>query len=346
MGEGMGKMRKFKLSDNLLWILFFMLILMVLLLSYAEYGLYLIIDILGLNISPAVTFINESYTLFLADVIVLVIVCLVVKKNRFILRSFLPKGKGKDHKLLVIEDSYEPSQENTVRNLLIGLLLGFLSNFVCVLCAILHADIKLYPDFSIGMIPTLLYALLMVFIQSSSEELWCRGFMYERICIHYPLWVAVLVNGVFFGLLHIFNNGVTVLSIVSIVICGFSYSLLRWYTGSIWTVMGIHTMWNFTQNFIFGLPNSGLVSEVSIFRMDAVNGVSNLIYDYGFGVEGAIPAVVADSLLGIVCLILAKKTGRLGELRLSYEKKAASSGQEKPLDSSPCQLVRGNASSP
>ena len=331
----MGKMRKFKLSDNLLWILFFMLILMVLLLSYAEYGLYLIIDILGLNISPAVTFINESYTLFLADVIVLVIVCLVVKKNRFILRSFLPKGKGKDHKLLVIEDSYEPSQENTVRNLLIGLLLGFLSNFVCILCAILHGDIKLYPDFSIGMIPTLLYALLMVFIQSSSEELWCRGFMYERICIHYPLWVAVLVNGVFFGLLHIFNNGVTVLSIVSIVICGFSYSLLRWYTGSIWTVMGIHTMWNFTQNFIFGLPNSGLVSEVSIFRMDAVNGVSNLIYDYGFGVEGAIPAVVADSLLGIVCLILAKKTGRLGELRLSYEKKAASSGQEKPLDSSP-----------
>ena len=97
----------------------------------------------------------------------------------------------------MIEDSYEPSQENTVRNLLIGLLLGFLSNFVCILCAILHGDLKLYPDFSIGMIPTMLYALLMVFIQSSSEEFWCRGFLYERICIHYPLWVAVIVNGFF-----------------------------------------------------------------------------------------------------------------------------------------------------
>ena len=328
-------MRKSKFSDNLLWILLLTIILLVFLVSYAEYGLYLMIHDLGPDISPAVTFINETYTTFLADVIVLVIVCLVVKKNRFILRSFLPKGKGKSHKLLVIEDSYEPSQENTVRNLLIGLLLGFLSNFVCVLCAILHADIKLYPDFSIGMIPTMLYALLMVFIQSSSEEFWCRGFLYERICIHYPLWVAVIVNGIFFGLLHLFNDGVTVLGIVGIVVCGLSYSLLRWYTGSIWTVMGIHTMWNFTQNFIFGLPNSGLVSAVSIFHMDAVNGVSNLVYDYGFGVEGAIPAVVADSLLGIVCLILAKKTGRLGELRLSYEKKVASSGQEKPFDSSP-----------
>lgn len=100
-------------------------------------------------------------------------------------------------------------------------------------------------------------------------------------------------------------------------------------------VMGIHTMWNFTQNFIFGLPNSGLVSAVSIFHMDAVNGVSNLVYDYGFGVEGAVPAVVVDSLIGIVCLILAKRTGRLGELRMSYEKKAASAGQEKLSDSSP-----------
>ena len=175
-------MRKSKFSDNLLWIVF-LTIMLVFLVSYAEYGLYLMIHDLGPDISPAVTFINENYTPFLADVIVLVIVCLVVKKNRFILRSFLPKGKGKDHKLLVIEDSYEPSQENTVRNLLIGLLLGFLSNFVCILCAILHGDIKLYPDFSIGMIPTMLYALLMVFIQSSS--------------IHYPLWVAVIVNGFF-----------------------------------------------------------------------------------------------------------------------------------------------------
>ena len=250
-----------------------------------------------------------------------------MKKNRFILRSFLPKGVGKDHKILVVEDTYEATQENTAQKLLIGLLLGFLTNFACILCAMIHGDIKLYLDVSASMIPVFIYAFIMVFIQSTSEELWCRGFMYERINIHYPLWVSILVNGIFFGLLHAFNPGVSVMAIVGIAICGVSYSIVRWYTGSIWIPMGIHTMWNFTQNFIFGLPNSGLVSEASIFHLDAANGVSNLIYDYGFGVEAAIPALVVDALLGVVCLLLARRDGRLSELTMSYEKRAALADQ-------------------
>ena len=214
---------------------------------------------------------------------------------------------------------------------MLGLLLGFVTNFFCIACAMVHGDIKLIFDFSASQIPVILYGFLMVFIQSSSEEMWCRGFMYERILIHYPLWVAVLINGIFFGLLHIFNPGVSVMAILGIVICGFSYSLLRWYTGSIWITMGIHTMWNFTQNFIFGLPNSGLVSEVSVFNLDAVNAVSNLIYNYEFGVEAAIPALVVDALIGVVCIILAKRNGRLGELNMSYEKIAAAKAAENSM---------------
>ena len=71
----------------------------------------------------------------------------------------------------------------------------------------------------------------------------------------------------------------------------------------------------------------GLVSEVSIFHLDAANGVSNLIYDYGFGVEAAIPALIVDALLGIVCLLLARRDGRLSELTMSYEKRAALADQ-------------------
>jgi hypothetical protein len=104
-----------------------------------------------------------------------------------------------------------------------------------------------------------------------------------------------------------------------LIICGLAYSLLCWYSGSIWTCFGIHTMWNFTQNFIFGLPNSGLVSECSIFHLDAANGISNWIYSYEFGVEGAVPAVFIDLLLAASILYLAKKNGRLEELKMSRE---------------------------
>ncbi len=325
MEEIKEKKRRFK-GNNLLWILFLVMALYIILSSLPAGLIDRLLAPMGAD-SPAIAFINYYYAYTVSPLILLFIVCAVVKKNHFILRSFLPKGACRDHRIEVVEDTYEASQENTWKNLLLGLFLGFLTNAACILCATIHGDLRFSLDAGIAMLPIFLYALLMVFIQSSSEELWCRGYLYERICIHYPLWLAVLVNGVFFGLFHIFNDGVTVLAIVDITLCGFSYSLVRWYTGSIWIVMGMHTMWNFTQNFIFGLPNSGLVSEVSIFRVDAMNAVSNLIYDYDFGVEGALPSVLTEIALCVIVLLLAKKEGRLGELRMSYEKKAALAAQ-------------------
>ena len=221
----------------------------------------------------------------------------ITKRNRFIFRSFLPKSPG-----------------NTITRLLQGLLVGFVMNFGCIVCALAVGDIKLFLNFTITQIPFYLFALVCVFVQSSAEELWTRGFMYERINVHYPLWVAILVNGVFFALMHVFNPGAGFLPILDIAICGLSFSLAKWYTGSIWFPMGIHTAWNFTQNYLFGLPNSGLVSEASVFGLDAANARGSLIYDVQFGVEGALPAVFADLILGVVCLLLAAKKGRLGEL--------------------------------
>lgn len=313
--------------DNIVWIIFLFVVMYV----FASSLVGEVISLLTKNLwktSPGMHFINEYYTDTIGAVLFLVVYCLIFKKNRFILRSFLPAGKGRDHRILVVEDTYEPTQNNTSKTLLLGLLIGFAGNFFCIACALMHGDIKLIFDFSVSQIPVLLFGFLMVFVQSSSEEMWCRGFMYERIIIRYPVWVAVIVNGVFFGLLHVFNDGVNVLAITSIIVCGISYSLVRWYSGSIWMVMGIHTMWNFTQNFLFGLPNSGLVSEFSVFHLDAANGTSNLIYDYAFGVESTVTAVFTDALIGIIVLLLAKKNGRLGELKMSYGKMAAVTEEE------------------
>ena len=200
-----------------------------------------------------------------------------------------------------------------------GLLLGFLTNFFCILCALIHGDIKLYPDFSASQVPLMIFALVSVFFQSTSEELWCRCFLYDRINVHYPLWMAIVINGSLFGLMHLANPGMSALALADLIICGVSYSMLRWYSGSIWTCFGIHTMWNFTQNFLFGLPNSGLVSEASVFHLDAATGISNWIYSYEFGVEGGAPAVFIDLLLAVAIIILAKRDGRLGELLESRE---------------------------
>ena len=206
--------------------------------------------------SNALVFVNTYYMPILASCVFFVLMCLIIKKNRFMLEIIKPTR-----------------EKRSMSKLGTGILLGFLMNFFCIVCALLHGDIKLYFDFSAAQIPVMIWAFIGVFFQSTSEELWCRCFMYERINVHYPLWVAIVVNGVVFGALHSFNDGITWLAMADLIICGLSFSLLRWYSGSIWTCFGIHTMWNFTQNFIFGMPNSGLISEASIFHMDAVNAV-------------------------------------------------------------------------
>ena len=254
--------------------------------------------------SAGLLFVNEFYAPLFASCLFFVVMCLLVKKNRFMIGIVRPTRDGRSMKMLGF-----------------GILLGFLTNFFCILCALLHGDIKLYLDFSAAEIPLMIYAFICVFFQSTSEELWCRTFMYERLNVHYPLWVAIVVNGTVFGLLHSFNTGITVLAMADLIICGLAYSLLRWYSGSIWTCFGIHTMWNFTQNFLFGLPNSGLVSEASVFHLDASTGISNLFYSYEFGVEGAVPAVFIDLVLAGVIIYLAKRDGRLHELLESRESK-------------------------
>ncbi|MDO4870019.1 MAG: type II CAAX endopeptidase family protein [Bacillota bacterium] len=250
------------------------------------------------SLSDPMNFVVGLYLLTLPSFLFIYVYTAITKRNRFIFRSFLP-GYG----------------NNKFSMLLKGLLVGFIMNFGCIVCALACGNIKLFLNFYIDEIPFYLFALFCVLIQSASEELWCRGFMYERINVRYPLRVAILVNGVFFAALHLLNPGVGALPIIDIAICGLAFSVAKWYTGSIWFPIGIHTAWNFTQNLLFGLPNSGLVSEVSIFGLDAANARSSLMYDVNFGVEGAIPAVAADAILGIVCLILAARKGRLGELK-------------------------------
>ena len=275
------------------------------------------------NPSAGLSFVLEYYTPLLVSCIFFIILCLIVKKNRFMLKSIKPSREGKSMKMLWI-----------------GLLLGFLTNFFCILCALIHGDIKLYLDFSASQIPLMIFALVSVFFQSTSEELWCRCYLYERINVHYPLWIAIVINGTLFGLLHLGNPGISALALADLIICGLSYSMLRWYSGSIWTCFGIHTMWNFTQNFLLGLPNSGLVSEASVFHLDAATGISNWVYSYEFGVEGGVPAIFIDVLLMVVILILAKRDGRLGELLESRESRGempAANTKEEPVAELPAE---------
>ena len=196
---------------------------------------------------------------------------------------------------------------NRIPELVIGLLVGFGMNGILILFAIMHGDIHLYFDrFSIGAFVLLFVA---VFIQSAAEEIMCRGFIYHRILRTYrgQFLAAALINGIFFGLIHMSNNGATPIAIIDIMICGIEYSAMVYYFDSVWMAMGAHAGWNFTQSILAGLPNSGNVFPYSIFRLDAATATNSFFDDVGFGVEGTIPSIIIELVVLVLIIVIGRK---------------------------------------
>ncbi len=217
------------------------------------------------------------YVLFIGIWAIVLLHMLIWKKNRPIFKALWTGSPG-----------------NNIKMFLIGFFFfGMFLNALCAFAALLNKDIFL--SFCCFEPLPLLWILFCVFVQSSAEELLCRGFMYQRLRKSYENpWVAIIGNSVFFGVLHLFNAGVTPLAIVNIIAVGILYSIMVYCGNSIWCAMAAHTAWNFTQNIIFGLPNSGSVVPYSIFMLDASTARDSLFYNVGFGVEGT---VFADILL-------------------------------------------------
>lgn len=226
---------------------------------------------------------------FLGYWIIAFVYLLLVKSDKPILRAFGREPRG-----------------NTVKMALWGLLIGLGLNALCVGIAVFHGDIQL--SFSSLPVLKLLLVFLSVLVQSGGEELLCRGVLYQRLRKGYRNpWVAILVNPIVFVLMHILNPGVTVWAVLSIYLVGVMFSLMVYYLDSLWMAMAAHAAWNFTQNFIFGLPNSGTVYDLSIFKLNSATARTSLCYNVEFGVEASATAVLAFVFVSAILLCLEKK---------------------------------------
>ena len=138
---------------------------------------------------------------------------------------------------------------NTWKLFGLGLLVGFVMNAICILAAYLHGDL----DFSVGRfnLPYLLAALGCVCVQSGAEELLCRGYMFGALRERYNVWVAGIVNSLLFGALHLANPGVTVLSVVNIVLFGLALSVAMAKLESLWFCVAVHTLELLPEHFLW-----------------------------------------------------------------------------------------------
>lgn len=90
-------------------------------------------------------------------------------------------------------------------------------------------------------------------IQGFEEELICRGYMMYGLSKIKSTFYAIMINSLFFALLHIGNDGVNFLAIANIFLVGIAFSLFAIYFDDLWVASGIHLMWNFAQGYIYGV---------------------------------------------------------------------------------------------
>lgn len=195
----------------------------------------------------------------------------------------------------------KPKKEKVLFSIGIGLILGLGLNLLDAILAIINGDIKLsFNEFSIGWV---LVFILAVVIQSGAEELVGRWFVYERLRRYFPNIpaVAIIGNALLFVVGHFFNAGINITGSIQIFGMGLLTSLVVYYFDSFWMAVVIHTGWNYCQSIILGLPNSGNISEYSIFRLDLESARDSIFYNVGFGIEGT---VMADILLFSACALV------------------------------------------
>lgn len=233
------------------------------------------------------------YFSFIAIWIFGLAIILVFKGYRPILKSFSSKLKGNNIKAALIG----------------GLTLGLGLNLLIALVAIATGAIKIHY---VGLgLDSIVLLLISVMIQSGAEELVARVFIYQKLRKDFPKWpiIAILGNGLFFLLIHVGNPGVTFSALFLLMVVSIMYSLVVYYFDSIWIPIVAHTTWNFTQNIILGLPNSGIVFPISIFKLDASN--NNFAFDSTFGIEGSILAIVLNIVVCVGLYYFGKKKGAL-----------------------------------
>jgi len=155
----------------------------------------------------------------------------------------------------------------------------------------------------------LAYPLVGAVFAGIVEETVVRGLLFRIMEESLGSWIALAVSALIFGLLHAFNPGASVVSTAAIALeAGVLLAAAYMYTRSLWSVMGLHFAWNFTEGGVFATSVSGGKAQGVIGVQFTGN---DLLTGGKFGPEASLPAVLICLAAGITFVVLAQRSGRV-----------------------------------
>lgn len=200
---------------------------------------------------------------------------------------------------LGLRDFYKIKKDGSI-----GLFLGFLGCTIIfiVLLWTKNAQIDKVNIRLDGMIIGWLFNFVMV---GFAEELFNRGFLMSVLRRTNNKYLIMAVPSIIFGLIHLMNPHITIVSLFNIIFIGFVFSYIYYKSGNLWMCIGYHITWNIFQSVIYGMPVSGLNVNHMITTHYPTN---NLLNGGFFGIEGGILTTIISIFLLILVIIYYKNS--------------------------------------
>ncbi|WP_433652875.1 CPBP family intramembrane glutamic endopeptidase [Micromonospora zamorensis] len=143
-----------------------------------------------------------------------------------------------------------------------------------------------------------------------TEELLFRGVLFRVIEERTGTWIALLLTGVVFGLMHLLNPDASLWGAVAIAVeAGFMLAACYAATRNLWVPIGLHFGWNFAAGGIFSVVVSG--NGESDGLLDTSMSGPALVTGGDFGPEGSLYTVAAGVALTVVFMWLAHRRGHI-----------------------------------
>lgn len=188
-----------------------------------------------------------------------------------------------------------------------GFFIGLVMNVVAVFGIVLAGGYSwgdwapaLHHVSALGMIAAFLGGFI---IQGASEEVVTRGWLNSALAARFGFPVAVGVTSILFGLLHLKNPDVSVISFANIVLVAIFFSIYAYRERSIMGVCAVHSAWNWIMSVGFGLNVSGIKLDVEplLVNLTERSETASWITGGGFGPEGS----AITSLVIMIAIALA-----------------------------------------
>ena len=197
------------------------------------------------------------------------------------------------------------SKNNIATSYLKGAFFGtlqVLNVFLIIFC------LNAIDIYYVANIPILIFTKILIFFifQGLFEEILFRGYLMPMFTKVIGIKFTIILLSFLFTCIHLLNPNLSMIGLTNVFLAGVTFSLIYYYTGNLWLVGAMHTLWNFILGFVVGSYVSGIPTIYSIFFSVPVEG-KNLISGGEFGFEASIVETMLELFVSLFVIYLIKK---------------------------------------